>query len=300
MTLQVAFSDRFIYSLPPGHRFPIAKYELVTEQLLYQGIIERGQLRDVDMVSGDVACLAHDEAFWQKIEQMDFSPKEVRRIGLPVTEISVRRARNSTAGTVFATEQALAHGLGMNMGGGTHHAYADHGEGFCLLNDIAVAAAWALDRGLVKKVLVVDLDVHQGNGTAHIFRDEPRVFTFSVHGKNNYPLHKEQSDLDVPLPKGTGDALYLATLRYHLPQLVESVKPDIIFYQSGVDVLESDLLGHLSLSMEGLLRRDEQVFSLCRQHGIPLVLTMGGGYSALPTVVNAHFNTYRLAIDMLG
>lgn len=300
MSLQVAFSERFIYALPPGHRFPIAKYELVTEQLLYQGILDPAALVDVGMVEGDVACLAHDEAFWQKIERMEFSPKEIRRIGLPVNPISVNRARNSTAGTVFATTQALAKGLGLNMGGGTHHAYADHGEGFCLLNDIAVAAAWALDKKLVNKVLVVDLDVHQGNGTAHIFRQEPRVFTFSMHGKYNYPLRKEQSDLDVALPKGTTDALYLATLGYHLPRLLQEVKPDIVYYQSGVDVLESDLLGHLSLSMEGVLRRDELVFGHCHKAEIPVVLTMGGGYSSLATVVDAHFNTYRTAIELLS
>ena len=298
MQLRPAYSDKYLYTLPEGHRFPIAKYELLAAQLQHQGLIESEQLYDAGLVEADMACLAHDTGFWQKIEQLSLSPKEVRKIGLPLSPISVNRARNSTMGTVHATQDALAFGLGMNLGGGTHHAYAGHGEGFCLLNDIAVAAAWALQSGLARQVLVVDLDVHQGNGTAHIFREEPRVFTFSMHGKANYPLHKEVSDLDIALVRDTGDEAYLSALFATLPQLLRSVQPDLVFYQSGVDVLATDKLGHLALSMDGLKRRDEFVLSSCQAAAIPLVLTMGGGYSELHTVVNAHFSTYKMAIEL--
>lgn len=298
MQLRPAYSDKYIYALPEGHRFPIAKYELIATQLLYQGIVTPEQLYDPGLVSAELACLAHDAHFWQKIEKMSLSAKEVRKIGLPLTEIAVKRARNSTMGTVHATREAVQFGLGINLGGGTHHAYAGHGEGFCLLNDIAVAAAMALDAGLVRQILVIDLDVHQGNGTAHIFREESRVFTFSMHGQGNYPLHKEASDLDIALPRDTGDAPYLEALYQHLPKVLQAVKPDLVYYQSGVDVLATDKLGHLALSMDGLKRRDEFVFTTCLATDIPLVLTMGGGYSELHTVVNAHFSTYKMAIEL--
>jgi acetoin utilization deacetylase AcuC-like enzyme len=187
----------------------------------------------------------------------------------------------------------------MNVAGGTHHAYAGHGEGYCCFNDQAVAARYLLDRRLAQRILIVDLDVHQGNGTAHIFREEQRVFTFSMHGARNYPLRKEQSDLDIPLPDGLTDEPYLRTLRAHLPRLFETFQPDFVFYQSGVDILESDRLGRLSISRNGCRERDGIVFDLCRRHRVPVVASMGGGYSSrIADIVEAHANTFRVAQEV--
>jgi acetoin utilization deacetylase AcuC-like enzyme len=202
-------------------------------------------------------------------------------------------------GTVQAALYALESGAAMNIAGGTHHAFTDRGEGFCLLNDIAIAANYLLEKNLVQKILVVDLDVHQGNGTAEIFRNEPRVFTFSMHGEKNYPLHKEQSDLDIPLPDGTGDKTYLRQLGKTLPALIDTHEPGFIFFQSGVDVLASDKLGRLAMTVAGCRERDRLVFEQCRQHKIPVVASMGGGYSQrVADIVEAHANTYRLAREI--
>jgi acetoin utilization deacetylase AcuC-like enzyme len=194
---------------------------------------------------------------------------------------------------------ALEHGIAMNIAGGTHHAYADRGEGFCLLNDQAIAARYLLQHSLANKVLIVDLDVHQGNGTAHIFRDEPRVFTFSMHGANNYPLHKESSNLDVGLSDFTPDQFYLQTLEANLSVILDQFQPDFLFYQSGVDILDTDKLGRLSVSREGCRQRDRLVLERCKRHRIPVVVTMGGGYSPdFRDIIEAHANTFRSAQDI--
>jgi acetoin utilization deacetylase AcuC-like enzyme len=199
-------------------------------------------------------------------------------------------------GTVQAALFALEYGIAMNIAGGTHHAFTNRGEGFCLLNDMAIAANYLLTHRQLKKILIVDLDVHQGNGTAQIFRNEPRVFTFSMHGGNNYPLHKEKSDLDVPLPDGIKDAAYLKRLTDNLPKLVEQVQPDFIFYQAGVDILDTDKLGRLKVSRTGCKARDQFVLETCKRHRVPVTVSMGGGYSQKITdIVEAHANTFRLA-----
>ncbi|MGK7389858.1 MAG: histone deacetylase family protein [Candidatus Cyclobacteriaceae bacterium M2_1C_046] len=294
---KLAFSDKYFYKLPEGHRFPIDKYELVKEQLIYEGTITPDNIFDPGLIDQDIILLTHTPEYWNKLKNLQLSYREIRKIGLPVTEISVKRARNSVAGTVASADIALEEGVGMNLAGGTHHAYADHGEGFCALNDIAIASNYLLHGKKVSQILVVDLDVHQGNGTAAIFKDEPRVFTFSAHGANNYPLNKEKSDLDIAIPAGTTDEIYLNILYDHVPKVIEKVQPDIIFYQSGVDILHSDKLGKLAITKNGCKARDELVISHCKSSQIPLVITMGGGYTArLADLVDAHCNTFRSAI----
>jgi acetoin utilization deacetylase AcuC-like enzyme len=299
--LKIYHSDRFVPQLPEKHRFPISKYQLVREQLCYEGTVRPEQLEESDPIPAEVALVVHELPYWERFAACKLSPREVRRMGFPQSPQLVERSRRSTYGTFCAALHALDHGIGMNIAGGTHHAYPDHGEGFCLLNDVAISATWLLQNKRVKKVLVVDLDVHQGNGTAAIFASEERVFTFSMHGKDNYPLHKEQSDLDIPLPTQTGDDAYLQVLEAHLPHLIEREKPDIIYYQSGVDVLATDKLGKLALSRKACRQRDEMVMASCAQRQIPLVVAIGGGYSAkLADTVEAHANTFRAAVSVFG
>ncbi|MGB2760576.1 MAG: histone deacetylase, partial [Maribacter stanieri] len=214
----------------------------------------------------------------------------------PLSEDLVERERIIADGTIKGCEYALEYGISMNIAGGTHHAYSNHGEAFCMLNDQAIGAKYLTNKSLAKKMLIVDLDVHQGNGTAEIFKNDDSVFTFSMHGAGNYPFKKEQSDLDIPLPKGTDDASYLSILKDNLPKLIENLQPDFIFYLCGVDVLESDKLGTLSLTLNGCKKRDEFVLNTCKEHSIPVQCSMGGGYSPdIKVIVDAHANTFRLA-----
>ncbi len=299
--IKLAFSDKYIYELPEGHRFPISKYVLVKEQLLYRGEIGEEQLFDPGLCAEELILQVHTAVYWEQLKSLSLPPKELRRVGLPLTERSLLRARNSVAGTVASCKEALKNGLGINIAGGTHHAYADHGEGFCILNDLAVAAHYLLHAEGIRQVLILDLDVHQGNGTAAIFQKEPRVFTFSMHGEANYPLHKEKSDKDVALPTGTTDALYLSRLKAELELLFREVKPDFVLFQAGVDVLETDKLGKLSLSKRGCRERDKLVLERCRKSDIPVVVTMGGGYSLrLADVVDAHSNTFTTALQLFA
>jgi len=296
--IKLAFSDKYIYKLPDGHRFPIEKYELVKEHLVYEGSIEEGQVFDPGLATDDQILKVHTQAYWNRLKTLQIDKKEIRKIGLPVTEKSLNRARNSVAGTISAARNALKDGLGINLAGGTHHAYADHGEGFCILNDIAISAVDLLNEQLVKQVLVIDLDVHQGNGTAKIFENDNRVFTFSMHGENNYPLYKEKSDLDVALPHKTSDETYLRILKDQVPLLIREVRPDIIYFQAGVDVLSNDKLGKLSMTKSGVKARDKVVIDSCHRKEIPLVITMGGGYTnRLTDLVDAHCNTFRTALN---
>lgn len=299
--IPIAFSDKYLYRLPENHRFPIHKYELVKEQLVYEGLAQPEQFFDPGLCEASIITLTHDQEYYERVVNLELSLKEIKRIGLPILPVSVKRARNSVAGTVQVAVLALEKGIGMNTGGGTHHAFHDHGEGFCVFNDIAVAANYLLDIGKVHKVLVVDLDVHQGNGTARIFAGENRVFTFSMHGLHNYPLKKEKSDLDIDLPTGSEDDEYLKILSDTLPKLIDQHRPDLIFYLAGVDVLSTDKLGKLALTKAGCKSRDEIVLSSCYQHQIPIVVTMGGGYSArIADIVEAHCNTFRVAIEIFS
>lgn len=293
---RIAFSPIYRYPLPEGHRFPMAKYDLLPEQLVYEGTVSREQFFEPGALSVEEILTTHTRDYWEKLEGLALSYKESRRIGFPMTELLVRRGRHIARGSYECALHALHDGIAMNIAGGTHHAYADRGEGFCVFNDFALSARLLLRAGLVERILIADLDVHQGNGTAHIFRDEPRVFTFSMHGERNYPLRKERSDLDIGLPDGTADRAYLDTLGRVFPELLDSLAPQIVLYLAGVDVLAGDKLGRLALSMDGCRQRDRLVLEACKNRDIPVVVSMGGGYSArIATVVEAHANTFREA-----
>ena len=275
------------------------KYNLLPEQLMYEGTIGSGNLFEPTPILEADVLLTHDEVYWHKLKTLNLSRLEERKTGFPLSRQLVDREMVIMQGTLDAAHYALKHGAAMNIAGGTHHAYSFRGEGFCLLNDIALAANCLLNRDTVKKVLVVDLDVHQGNGTAQIFAHEPRVFTFSMHGEKNYPHPKEKSDLDIGLPDHCNDDLYLKTLRKELPKLIQQTEPDIVFYQCGVDVLHSDKLGRLGLTLEGCKERDRFVLEQCKLNKLPVVCSMGGGYSEkISIIVDAHANTYRLAQEI--
>jgi acetoin utilization deacetylase AcuC-like enzyme len=294
--LHIAFNPIYAHPLPEGHRFPMLKYELIPQQLLYEGSISEASLFSPKPCADAVVQLTHTHDYITKLKEQTLSAREQRRIGFPQSPQLTLREWIITQGTIDCCFYALKNGVALNVAGGTHHAFADRGEGFCLLNDFAVAAHFLLQQQVVKKILIIDLDVHQGNGTAKIFEGNHSVFTFSMHGKNNYPFHKENSDLDVELPDGIGDESYLKTLAAHLPALVEKVRPDFAFYLSGVDILETDKFGKLKVTIQGCKQRDEMVFNLLKQKAIPCVVAMGGGYSPqVKTIVEAHCNTFRMA-----
>ncbi|MBO9635473.1 MAG: histone deacetylase [Chitinophagaceae bacterium] len=300
-TLHIAFDPIYAHPLPEGHRFPMLKYELIPEQLLYEGSIQPANLFRPATCPDEIVLLTHENDYLQRLHQQTLSAKEQRHIGFPQSPALTLRELVITQGTIDCCHHAFENGVSLNVAGGTHHAFAGHGEGFCLLNDFAVAANYLLHRHLAKQILIVDLDVHQGNGTASIFQHEPRVFTFSMHGAHNYPFHKEQSDLDIGLKDGTNDDLYLGLLQTNLQTLLQQVQPDFVFYLSGVDILETDRFGKLKVSMQGCKQRDEIVFNALLQRGIPCTVAMGGGYSPdVRTIVEAHCNTFRVAKDIYG
>ncbi|AEI49939.1 histone deacetylase family protein [Runella slithyformis] len=302
--LHIAFDPIYCHPLPVGpngepHRFPMLKYELIPEQLLYEGSCTSDNFFSPGTLDERWILDVHTRAYWEDLKQLRISEKMVRRIGFPLSARLIERETRIAQGTIECTHHALTHGVSMNVAGGTHHAYADRGEGFCLLNDVAIAANYLLKNKSVSKILVIDLDVHQGNGTAVIFQNEPRVFTFSMHGKDNYPLHKEVSDLDIALPTGTQDEEYLQLLTDTLPALIKAQKPDFAFYISGVDILGTDKLGKLKVSLDGCRQRDEFVFAQCQTHHIPVAVSIGGGYSPrIADIVEAHCNTFRVAQRM--
>ena len=297
--LHIAFDPIYAHPLPEGHRFPMLKYELIPQQLLYEGTITEEALFSPKPCDDNVVLLTHSLEYVTKLKEQTLSAREQRRIGFPQSPALTLREWIITQGTIDCCFYALQNGVALNVAGGTHHAFHDRGEGFCLLNDFAVAANFLLQQQVAKKILIIDLDVHQGNGTAKLFEAEKSVFTFSMHGKNNYPFHKEKSDLDVELPDGICDEDYLQKLTTHLPPLIEKIKPDFAFYLSGVDILETDGFGKLKVTIQGCKRRDEIVFALLQKAGIPCVVAMGGGYSPqVKTIVEAHCNTFRLAREI--
>jgi len=300
--IRIAFHPIYTHPLPEGHRFPMAKYDLIPEQLRYEGTLQSVNFFEPVLSSTlDEAILrVHTPSYVQDLKNLALDARMIRKIGFPLSQALIDREWLITQGTLDCCRHALRDGISLNIAGGTHHAYADRGEGFCLLNDVAVAAAEVLTHGWAKKVLVIDLDVHQGNGTAVIFQGWPSVFTFSMHGKDNYPLHKEQSDWDIALPSGTSDEDYLAILDDALTTLAKEVQPDFIFFIAGVDVLATDKLGKLGMTLPGVLRRDQMVLSWACALGLPVVISMGGGYSPrLADIVEAHCQTYRLAADFV-
>lgn len=299
--LHIAYHPLYAHPLPEGHRFPMLKYELIPGQLLYEGTITQDNLFAPALCNDAVVLATHDVAYVHRLQTQTLSAKEQRHIGFPQSPQLTQREWMITQGTIDCCHFAMANGVALNVAGGTHHAFADRGEGFCLLNDFAIAANYLLQKGLAKQILIVDLDVHQGNGTAKLFENNPKVFTFSMHGRNNYPFHKEQSSLDVELEDGTGDETYLQLLDTHLPQLIKDVKPDFVFYLAGVDILDTDKFGKLKVTLQGCRERDKRVFKHLHQQQIPCAVAMGGGYSAdVKIIVEAHCNTYRLAKDIWG
>jgi acetoin utilization deacetylase AcuC-like enzyme len=289
------YSDHHHIPLPAGHKFPVAKYRLLRDALMQD---ERFQVEPAPFASLQKIGLVHEERYIRGFLEGTLDPKIVRRIGFPWSENLVRRTLASVGGTLAAAADAMSRGWGGNLAGGTHHAFRDEGSGFCVFNDIAVAIRSLQAEGEVRRAAVVDLDVHQGDGTASLFESDPEVLTFSMHGRDNFPVRKQTSRIDVPLPDGTGDDDYLAALLHVLPQVFE-FEPDVVFYQSGVDSLFSDKLGHLALTHDGLRQRDRIVFESCAQAGVPWVVTLGGGYSEpVEMTVQAHVNTFRCAADV--
>lgn len=294
--LKVAYSDIFRYNVPDNHRFPMQKYPMLAEKLLAEGTLTAENFFAPQKLSEDEILTTHTLEYWENLKNQTLPPKEARTIGFEMTPILVERGRYIAHATYECALFAKQYGVSLNIAGGTHHSFADHGEGFCVFNDVAVASNLLLQRGQARQILVVDLDVHQGNGTASIFANEPRVFTFSMHGAKNFPFRKQQSDLDIELATDMGDEEYLAILSDTLPKLIEQIKPDMIFYQSAVDVLATDKLGKLALTLEGCAKRDEFVLRQAKDNAIPVAVVMGGGYSEnINTVVEAHCQTFRIA-----
>ena len=299
MMLKIANHPIYKYALPEGHRFPMVKYELLPKVLLESSICTPDNFFEPQRAAPALILKVHGENYYNKLVSLSLDSKEIRKIGFPLRQELVDRSHYIIGGTIQGCEFALQNGVGMNIAGGTHHAFKDHGEAFCLLNDQAIAAHYLLDSKKASKILIIDLDVHQGNGTAMLFKDNPNVFTFSMHGAKNYPFKKQRSDLDIGLENDTQDALYLEILKNTLPKLVIKVKPDFIFYLSGVDILASDKLGKLGCTLEGCMQRDRFVFESCKQANIPVQVSMGGGYSKdIDVILEAHKNTFKAAQEV--
>ncbi len=285
-------SSRFSVALPSGHRFPIAKYEAVRDGVVARGLLAATEIHEPDRVERTALALVHTPDYVASIEAGTLAEPAVRRLGFPWGPGLRERSFRTVQGTLEAARDALSQGAGLNLAGGTHHAFAERGEGFCVFNDVAVATRVLQREGQLRRVAVVDLDVHQGNGTARIFEDDEDVHTFSMHGERNYPFHREQSRLDVELPDGTGDDTYLAALDRSLDQVLDEAAPELVFYLAGADPFEGDRFGRLSLSVEGLRARDRRVFSACMRRGVPVAVTLAGGYAErMDDIVTIHTNT---------
>jgi len=290
------YCDHFVLPLSPSHRFPMAKYRLLRERLISEGVVAPGDLVEPAAASYHELCLAHDAAYVDAVVEGTLPRESQRRIGFPWSPEMVERSRRSVGGTIAAARAALSDGTAANLAGGTHHAFRDRGEGYCVFNDVAVAAEVLRREARVNRIAIVDCDVHQGNGTAAIFRGDPGVFTFSIHGEKNFPFRKEESHLDVTLPDGTGDDEYLAALEAALHAVIDWHRPEFVFYVAGADPFRGDRLGRLALSIAGLSRRDGLVLERCRRLGIPVALSMGGGYAPdVDVIVTIHANTIREA-----
>ena len=287
------YSPYYYAEIGEGHVFPIRKFELVKDILLAEGTVEPSEIFAPAPAIIEDLHLVHTKDYISRLVDGTLTAKEIRKLGLPWSKSLVRRSFHAISGTIEAAKHALENGIASNLAGGTHHAYPDRGEGFCVLNDVAVAIRVLQRENLAEKFLIIDCDVHQGNGTAFIFKDEPNVFTFSMHGAKNYPLHKENSSLDIELPDKTSDAEYLEILEQALSRVILP-HPDIIFYLGGADPFEKDKLGRLNLSKDGLIKRDEMVLEFAKDRNVPIVTTMSGGYALdINDTVDIHANTIR-------
>jgi len=294
-TVHAYYSDHFVLPLPDGHRFPMAKYARLRERVIAEGIVARGDLVEAQAAPWEALTLVHTPGYVAAVAAGTLPAEMIRRIGFPWSPAMVERSRRSAGATIAAARTALVEGAAVNLAGGTHHAFADRGEGYCVFNDVAVATRIVQHEGRCRQVAVVDCDVHQGNGTAAIFRDDPSVFTFSLHGAGNYPFRKETSDLDVELPDGAGDDDYLEALGAHLPAAL-SGNPQLAFYLAGADPYAGDRLGRLRVSMAGLAARDQLVLGACRAAQVPVAVVMSGGYAPdVDDIVAIHLATVRAA-----
>jgi acetoin utilization deacetylase AcuC-like enzyme len=296
--MKCVYHPSYQVALPPGHPFPMSKYSLLKEQLVAERLLSAEDFLEPELPDTATLALVHTSDYLAKLESSGLSAAEQRRLGLPWSEALWLRSRLASAGTLLAARVALAEGLSANIAGGTHHAFADHGEGFCVLNDVAIAVRRLQVEGAIGRAAIIDLDVHQGNGTAAIFEDESAVFTFSMHGERNYPSAKMRSDLDVPLKDGTGDSEYLDALAQHLPAVLDAAGADIAFYLAGVDVAAGDRYGKLALTEEGIRRRDRYVIETLRSRGVPLVIVPAGGYAATRArTALLHAHAFRESVE---
>ena len=299
MPLTVWSSARYTFPLPVGHRFPVAKYAMLRDRVVAEGIVPSERVLDPDGATDSELLLVHTADYVRRFARGALGDAELRRLGFPWSPELVERSRRAVGGTVAAARHAVAHGIAMNLAGGTHHAFPDHGEGFCVFNDVAIAIRTLQATGRIRRAAVIDLDVHQGNGTHAIFADDPDVFTFSMHGGRNYPFHKVAGTVDVELEDGAGDDVYLDLLATTLPRVLAEAQPDLVFYIAGADPHEGDRLGRLKLSFDGLARRDAYVLERCREVGLPVAITIGGGYGVnVADTVTVHATTARIAASM--
>jgi len=297
--LKIAFNNNYIYPLEENHRFPMIKYELIPEQLIRENTCVDENFFSPGKIDSKIVLKTHQKEYFNRFISLRLSKKEIREIGFPLSQELVDRELQIAQGTVSGVNYSLKNGISMNIAGGTHHAFYDRGEAFCMLNDQAIAANYIIQEGLFKKILIIDLDVHQGNGTASLFNSNPNVYTLSFHGKKNYPFRKEKSDLDIEFDDNTNDKEYLKVLKETIPKVIDQFEPEFIFYLSGVDVLENDKLGRLSLTLNGCKERDKFILQTCKVNSIPLQVSMGGGYSiVLKNIIEAHSNTFRLAQEI--
>ena len=297
--LKIAHDIIYRHPLDKNHRFPMEKYDLIPIQLIKEKTCNPNNFFVPKNLSDQNVLITHQKEYYKKLCSLSLSKKEIRPIGFPMSRELIKREKKIAQGTIECSDFSINNGISMNIAGGTHHAFYDKGEGFCMLNDQAIAANYLLNNSFIKKILIIDLDVHQGNGTASIFRNNPNVFTLSLHGQKNYPFRKENSDLDFGFDDFTNDAFYLKKLKEIIPRVIDNFQPDFIYYLSGVDVLKNDKLGRLSLTIKGCLERDRFILNNCKKNNIPVQVSMGGGYSFnIEEIIETHSNTFRLAQEI--
>jgi acetoin utilization deacetylase AcuC-like enzyme len=308
--LKIAYSPKYKLELPDGHIFPITKFELVHNQLLLENIVKEDNFFHPNLISEDIILQTHTPQYWDALKQQKLPEKEILKIGFPMSTQLVEGSMLIADGAIQCALFAQKHGVSFSIAGGNHHAFSDHGEGFCVLNDIAIAANYLINKGLCRRILIIDLDVHQGNGTAKIFKESTNgwlndpekkggVFTFSMHAQNNYPRLKQQSNLDVGMPDNADDLSYLTLLKDNLNLLFDTLQPEYVFFNAGIDVIKGDKLGRLALTKEGCKLRDKMVFDTCKKNKVPVVALMGGGHLArISTTIDAYLNTYRMAQEV--
>jgi len=297
--LKIAHHALYNHPLKQNHRFPMIKYELIPEQLIMENTCTENNFFKPGDIQDSTILLTHKRYYYEKLKNQQLDKKEIRAIGFPMSKQLIEREKMIVQGTLECSINSLKYGISMNIAGGTHHAFTNRAEAFCILNDQAIAANFLINNNYCDKILILDLDVHQGNGTAEIFRDNKNVFTVSFHGEKNYPFRKEKSDYDFGFSDGASDNEYLNKIIYEIPRLIESFEPDFIFYLSGVDIIENDKLGRLSVSINGCKKRDKFIFDYCKTNSIPIQVSMGGGYSPiLKDIIEAHANTFRAAQEI--